>query len=179
MEERLMTRPLYPTTSWFDPRLEKGTSPIHGAGIFTTAAIQAGERLLIPGGIVFTLEEWGAGSVPLDPAKVYNESRIDEHYFLANPIDEDLLYFFNHSCDPNLWGDVARRDIVAGEELTTDYGLEMADENYLLEPCRCGTALCRGRVTGNDWNLPELQQRYRGHFPPFIERKIEQFLAEA
>lgn len=34
------------------------------------------------------------------------------------PIDEDLNYFFNHSCDPNFWGDAARRDIAAGEEIT-------------------------------------------------------------
>jgi hypothetical protein len=33
--------------------------------------------------------------------------------------------------------------------------------------------LCRGRVTGDDWKLPELQQRYRGHFTVHIEQLIQ------
>ena len=168
-----MRRPIYPEKSWFDPRLEKRASPIHGTGIFATSAIAAGELLVIAGGIVFTEEEWKAGSVPLDPAKRYNEGRIDELYLIANPIDEDMSYFFNHSCDPNFWWPYARHDIQAGEELTYDYALEMIDERYVLEPCVCGSSLCRRRVTGNDWKLPELQRRYRGHFAPFTERRIQ------
>jgi hypothetical protein len=29
-------------------------------------------------------------------------------------------------------------------------------------------------VSGEDWKLPELQQRYRGYFSLYIENKIEQ-----
>jgi len=161
----------YPRKSWFDPRLEKRASPIHGAGIFAAQPIRAGERLAVPGGIVFTSEERSAG-LKLDPSKAYNEAQIGTDLFMLMPIDEDLFYFFNHSCDPNFWGDTARRDIAAGEEITTDYALEMDDESYSLEPCRCGSPMCRQRMTGNDWRLPELQCRYRGHFAVFIEAKL-------
>jgi hypothetical protein len=163
----------YLQKSWFDPRLEKRASPIHGTGIFATHLIHAGERLVIPGGIVFSTAEWTAGKVPLDPSRAYNEVQIDDDLFLAMPIDEDLNYYFNHSCDPNFWGNVARRAIQEGEEITTDYALGIVHEGYCLDPCRCGSALCRQRVTGNDWTLPELQRRYHGQFAPFVERWIQ------
>ena len=67
----------------------------------------------------------------------------------------------------------AWRDIQAGEEITTDLAYCEASPNYLIEPCNCGSRLCRGRMTGNDWRIPELQQRYRGYFTPHIERLIE------
>jgi uncharacterized protein len=38
--------------------------------------------------------------------------------------------------------------------------------------CRCGGTGCRGTVTGADWHRADLQARYRGHFSPFIERRI-------
>ena len=83
----------------------------------------------------------------------------------------------NHSCEPNLWmADevtfVARKDIEAGEELTVDYALFTAQPGWAMT-CRCGSSLCRKRVTGNDWKLADLQDRYRGHFSPFINVRIE------
>ena len=169
-----MASPMYPETSWVDLRLEKRSSSIHGIGVFANQFIQAGERLVIAGGIVFTPEDWQAGNVQLDPAKQYNEAQIGENLFLAMPIDEDINYWFNHSCDPNFWGDVARHAIQAGAEITTDYALSIADEDYCLEPCQCGFVLCRRQVTGNDWKLFELQDRYRGQFGAYIERRIQQ-----
>ena len=39
--------------------------------------------------------------------------------------------------------------------------------------CGCGAKLCRKRVTGNDWRLPELWQRYDGYFSTYLERRIK------
>jgi hypothetical protein len=167
-----MRQDAYPARSWFDPRLELRASPIHGRGVFTTAFVGAGERLVVPGGgIFYTIQDWQAGKVRLDPAK-YNEAQVDDDLFCATPIDE-MDYFFNHSCDPTMWGGVARRDLQPGEEVTTDYALAIFAPNYCLAPCRCGTPLCRGRITGDDWQRTDLQDRYAGHFPPFIERRIQ------
>lgn len=104
---------------------------------------------------------------------MYNESKLDDDLYVAVP--KSTFYYVNHSCDPNMWGDhIARRDIETGEEITTDFALFSAFPNYLLEPCSCGSKHCRGRVTGDDWKMPELQGLYRGQFTPYIERLIQQ-----
>src|SRR5687768_13721421 len=94
----------YPERSWFDPRLEKRESPIHGSGVYATAPIKAGELLQRVGGIVFTSAEQPAVQARLDPTLAYNEGKLDDDLFIVMPIDDGLNYFFNHSCDPNFWG---------------------------------------------------------------------------
>lgn len=87
-----------------------------------------------------------------------------------------IAYFMNHSCDPNVGfgsGDsfVAKRDILAGEELCWDYGVGESNPRFKMQ-CRCGTAVCRGVITGNDWQLPELQNRHDGWFLRSLQEKI-------
>lgn len=89
---------------------------------------------------------------------------------------DGVMMRVNHSCAPNvgMGGNVllvSMRDIAAGEELTIDYALFMADPGFAME-CRCGTAACRGTVTGTDWTRAELQQRYRGWFSWWLQREI-------
>jgi SET domain-containing protein len=80
--------------------------------------------------------------------------------------------FTNHSCDPNAGYDgtdaiVALRLIAAGEEIRMDYGTFSFSFDHAFA-CRCGSANCRGKVTGNDWpalvraglRLPAFMQNY-------------------
>lgn len=165
----------YLKESWLDPRVEVRESS-KGIGMFAKAPIQKGEVISIWGGRVFTNEEKEAGMV-----KKYTASRIDEAHWLGSPLDAPDVtdQYLNHSCDPNIWliDEVtlaARRDIAAGEEITADYSTWSIDENWAMdESCRCGSSLCRHRITGNDWELKELQERYKGHFVPFINKRIE------
>jgi hypothetical protein len=80
----------------------------------------------------------------------------------------------NHSCDPNSWFDgdtlVTRRAIGAGEELTYDYAT--GDTDVILY-CHCETYRCRQVVEGTDWQIPQLQQRYAGHFAPDVQKLID------
>lgn len=48
------------------------------------------------------------------------------------------------------------------------------DLDYEME-CNCGSQSCRGTVTGKDWMNKTLQERYKGWFCWFLQRKIEQF----
>jgi hypothetical protein len=67
------------------------------------------------------------------------------------------------------------RDIPAGAELTIDYA--MIDGNPAERmACSCGTPECRKIITGDDWRLRELQQRYAGYFSRYIQ---ERFVAES
>ena len=106
--------------------------------------------------------------------------QIDDNFYIAPRRPDEVLdmsVMINHSCDPNIGfrGNVvyvAMRDIAAGEELFHDYAMERSDD-YALD-CRCGSPLCRGKVTGEDWKLPELQQRYGHYFSIYLYRKFQE-----
>ena len=65
---------------------------------------------------------------------------------------------------------MALRRIAAGEELTHDWATT-DDDDYTME-CRCRAKSCRGIVTGKDWQRAELQEKYRGKFAWYLQRKI-------
>lgn len=66
---------------------------------------------------------------------------------------------------------VAMRDIAADEELTHDWAT--TDDLEYEMSCKCASSTCRGTVTGRDWMRPELQEKYKGWFCWFIQRKID------
>jgi SET domain-containing protein len=155
--------------TWIDPRIEIRGSPVEGRGMFATAPIKAGEKAVVFGG-VYT-EAVGA-------AQARKENKLvmqwDDDLYSVEEHGDDDSYFINHSCDPNIWMQdaytlVARRDIQKGEEITADYALWEADANYVSKwECRCNSPRCRKRVTGEDWQSKELQERYNGHFSPLL-----------
>ncbi len=156
------------------PKTEARPSPIHGTGLFAADSLAAGEIVAVKGGHVLTAARWAALEPALGPAEI----QIADDLVIA-PVDrahrDGSMLFTNHSCDPNLaiQGQivlVAMRDIAPGEELTIDWATT-DDGDYTLE-CRCGRPCCRRVVTGKDWMKPELQERYRGWFCWFLERKI-------
>ena len=88
-------------------------------------------------------------------------------------------HYINHSCEPNLWMEnestlVALRDISTGEEVTMDYAMHFADPKWeMRNECRCGSLLCRQIITGRDWKLKDLQDRYKDHFSPLLNKRID------
>lgn len=172
-----MSQEIYRPTNWYDARVEIRSSLIQGGGMFAREPIQAGEIVAIMGGTVMTEDEFHA-YIATTPR--FNASQIAEHLHLIDLIQtpEAVAGSINHSCDSNLWLQdevtiVARRAIAAGEELTLDYALTTVESQWQLDqPCQCGTDACRHTITGNDWQLPEIQQRYQGHFAPFINGRI-------
>lgn len=86
-------------------------------------------------------------------------------------------HFANHSCDPTLWHTgpytvATRRDVVAGEEATIDYGTQSGAAGFRMT-CSCSTSSCRGVVTSDDWQDDELQRRYEGHWVPALQARID------
>lgn len=162
------------TASWITPKVMIVPSDISGKGLFAIAVIKKNEKVVVWKGNYFNKKE---------ADKVKREGKLvmqwDEDLFSVEDRGDDIAYFINHSCDPNLWMQdayilVARRDIKKGEEITADYALWEADQNYVSKwQCVCGSSLCRKRITGRDWCLPELQKRYKGHFSPLINKRIE------
>lgn len=162
----------YLPTTWYDQRLELRTSPIHGKGLFATQLIHADEVVMIWGGDVYSDAELPT----LKLVGAWSTSVIDEGLHLFAHADA-WDYFVNHSCDPNVWvgGDVtitARRTIQSGEEIVGDYAVWDSEPESRFDPCQCGTSLCRKVIRGDDWMRPELQERYKGHFLPFLSRRF-------
>jgi len=162
-------------SSWIDG-LRLGPSRTHGQGVFTTGAIPIDSVVIKWGGVLFTEEDVKSGK-----AKQHTYVGIGVGLYLANPEDKPLTLddYMNHSCDGNIWMRdevtlVSRRDIAAGEELMADYALWLNSSDYCMKtPCNCNSQFCRRIVTGLDWQLPDVQGRYAGHFSPFINKLIE------
>lgn len=164
-----------PARSWLDRRVVVARSPIHGLGLFAAAPIGEGEVVEVLGGTALDDAEVRAA---IERGERYDGIALEPGRSLRiEPADWPGIHG-NHSCDPNLWMRdavtvVARRAAPAGEELTVDYALFSASDWWSMD-CRCGSALCRGVVTGDDWRRPELAARYRGHFAPVVERLLHQ-----
>jgi SET domain-containing protein len=167
-----------PERCWLDPRVVARPSPIEGLGLFATGPIARGDVVGIIGGRV--IDDVELRRIARSRSK-YNSAAIGDGANLLLQNDE-VVTRGNHSCDSNLWmRDAftleARRDIAAGDEVTIDYALQTAVPDWEMA-CHCGSPYCRKRIRGNDWMRPELQERYRGHFSPFLNRRIEAMDAE-
>ncbi|CAI6005865.1 unnamed protein product [Closterium sp. NIES-65] len=139
-------------------RLAFGKSAIHGWGVFAKTPHRAGDMIIEYGGevvrpVVADLRERrcydslvGAGTYMF---------RIDSNRVVDATKAGTIAHLINHSCNPNCYSRVvqasaeerivifARRDIMAGEELTYDYRFDSQDEQLA---CNCGSSGCRGVV---------------------------------
>ena len=145
--------------------VEVRPSPIEGLGLFAVHPFRAGTRIRK----VNVVREITAEH-PLRPdlgERADHCDYPDGRVVLIGPPDRHL----NHSCDPNAYilydGDacfiVARRDISVGQEITCDYSLNVTGGDSW--PCHCGAGRCRGIVTGDFFELPEV---LRGEYRPFL-----------
>jgi uncharacterized protein len=162
--------------SWISPKARKAVpSDIAGRGLRAVEPIAAGEVVAVKGGHIVTTDVLRTLPPPLPNSDVQIADNL--HLVALTEAEyEPVMLFLNHSCEPNVGfaGNivlVAMRDIAAGEELTTDYA--MFDDYDGDMQCGCGTPSCRKRIDGRDWQRPELQQRYRGYFSWYLERRID------
>ena len=157
------------------PKTEVRNSAIHGKGLFAKAPIAQGEIVAVKGGYILNRQQWAA----IQPVLGSAEIQITEELFIApvnNGQREGAMLWTNHSCDPNiaLQGQivfVAMRDIPANEELTHDWATTDDSDDEMR--CNCGSADCRGVITGKDWMKKDLQAKYKGWFCWFLQRKID------
>ena len=154
------------------PKARPTATPGTGYGSVASDQIAVGEVVAAFGGRCVTRDEFDL----LPTSQQVRSLQIDEQLFIASAPEPEPADFINHSCDPNcaLNGNVilvALRDIAVGEELTYDYATSDGSDYDEFE-CACGNPLCRGKVSGHDWMLPELQLRYRGTFSPYLAKRI-------
>jgi uncharacterized protein len=148
--------------------VEIRASTIHGKGVFTRSDIAAGTRIMEYVGETISKAE----SLRRCEQGNYCIFALDDEHDLDGNVPWNPARFLNHSCaancevrpdDGRIWI-VARRDIAAGEELTFNYGYDLAD--YREHPCCCGHPECVGYVVAEEFfehvrNQNALGEQYR------------------
>ncbi len=163
-----------PKPSYTNPKLElRACVEKGGFGLFAREPIAKDEVLCVWGGEIRTEDELDSLPVEVTTHGIQIEENI---YLLPLSLGEDPADYVNHSCNPNagLRGQiclVAMKDIAVDDEICFDYAMSDSSDYDEFE-CHCGTPNCRKRITGNDWKLPELQQRYAGYFSPYLQNRI-------
>jgi uncharacterized protein len=167
-----------PETLWVHPHLVVDESRIEGRGLFAADDLPEGETMFRLRGRIVSTDELSrlieyANAVPSHPYLDTLTINEDEHLVLP---PGTLIHFGNHSCDPNMWHAgpfevVTRRAVVAGEEVTIDYGTQSGAAGFSMV-CSCGSPLCRRLISSNDWRRRDLQARYRHHWVPALQARI-------
>jgi hypothetical protein len=139
--------------------VEVRPSRIEGLGVLATSPFRTGDRIRR----INIVRE-------VTPDEPIRQDRGERQDHCNYPDGKVVLYGFpdrhlNHSCDPNAYEVFAegltyleaRRGIAAGEEVTCDYNINIA--NGTSWPCRCGSVRCPGETIGDFFRLPEERQR--------------------
>lgn len=161
--------------SYLSPKVEVRIRDGHaGQGAFANDWIFKGELISVWSGYIVNRDQ--LAELPEEIQR--HTVQVEEDFFLASWTEDEPADYVNHSCDPNvgLVGQltlVALRDIAPGEEVSFDYATSDGTpyDEFL---CDCRAEKCRGRVSGDDWKIPELWVRYAGHFSPYLQRRIDQ-----
>lgn len=161
--------------SWTSSDVAIGETP-YGRGIVALRNIRRGTRVIAFGGYMMTLETFS--TLP---------KHIQEHPF---QVADDLVFgqiaehelsiadYLNHSCEPNCGFEgqafvLAMRDVMAGEEITIDYAMCTSSPVLRDIKCLCESKSCRRIIKHDDWEILELQKKYKEYFQPYILEKIK------
>ncbi len=162
-----------PTSNWLTASARVVGTADAGFGAEAVEPIPAGAQVARFGGWLTDR----AGLNDLSDDQRARSLQVGWDLFLASSPEREDGDCINHSCDPNCGlidatTLVARRPISPGERLTYDYATSDSCD-YDEFRCACGSAWCRGLVTGADWRDPVLQARLAGWFSPYLAASIE------
>ena len=161
---------------WVHPCVEVRSSPVAGDGLFVTTRLDAGVVVIRLGGRLVNSEELHRLFADAADDEYIDTFAVDDDTHIVLPTGTSA-HDGNHSCEPNLWPistyEIAtRRPVNSGDELTVDYGTTCDDATYQMV-CTCGASSCRTVITGEDWRRADVQQRYAGHWPLGLQRRID------
>ncbi len=162
-----------------EPWITTRESAIHGTGVHAARDIPRGTRIIEYTGERITKaearrrEQLRLGRLRRGEEGCVYIFELNQRYDLDGRTRGNIARLINHSCKPNCRSEnirghiwiIAVRDIVAGEELSFDYGFPLSE--WRMHPCRCGARGCVGYIVnaGQRWRvrkrLREEQKRAR------------------
>lgn len=170
-----------PNQCYLNPHIEKRwINNQIGWGLFAVKPIKKGKTISVISGTLMPKAEIVRSSSGFIEFLEKYSIEIDDDFILYPADTLSDVFCMNHSCNPNAgnpdpYSLIAMRDIKTDEQITYDYAT--TDTNDIFERgemgCCCGAANCRRIITGDDWLIPELQEKYKGYFQPHIQRKID------
>ena len=179
-----MNTTLSNSRTWINRKLTLSESQIAGKGYIAQEPIQKDELLIVQSGGCVDVGEMDNGIMQ---PNWYYCFQVEPNVYLC-PYDNstenaDGIFKVNHSCEPNAGFSgqislVAMRDIAPGEEITYDYVMTDVETDgedpWIPEECTCGSQNCRGTISGNDWRMPKLQEKYAGYFSTHVAKAIKE-----
>lgn len=162
--------------NYLSPKLEvRDCVDKPGRGVYAREQVREGELVAVWGGRIVTQAQAEA----LHPDIRRYVVQVEEKQFLAPVEPIDAAELINHCCQPNcgLSGQialVALRSIRPDEEITFDYGTTDSSE-FLSFSVSCGKEQCRKRLRPDDWQRSDVQDFNRGHFSPYLQRRIDEY----
>ena len=159
--------------NWLTPKAQMRQTLGKGSGSFAISKINKGEVVASFGGFVVNEAELKNHSED----RVARSLQLEENTYLLSGLKPEPGDMLNHSCEPNCgaYGTssvISLSEIAIGEELTFDYGMTDSSE-YDQFDCACSKSNCRGKITGKDWQNPEIQKKYNNYFSSFISKLIK------
>ena len=154
--------------------IEVRASRLHGQGVFATAPIVKGTRVIEYLGERISHAEADSRYDAKDP----NDNHtflfiVDARTVIDAGVDGNEARFVNHACEPNCESVIEKRrvfieairDIEPGEELTYDYQIQRERDDPpdvdVIFACRCGTPGCRGTMLWPPPKKPRAASRAR------------------
>lgn len=155
-----------PANAAMPKKIERRQSPIHGNGVFATAPIAKGEKVVRYKGKLRSHAEVDAEYGAIDEDGHTFLFTLNDEYVIDANVDGNVARWINHSCAPNCEAVheenakgkahkdkiliVATRDIAAGEELSYNYGIVLDEPHTAakkkLWACLCGQPACTGTM---------------------------------
>lgn len=158
--------------NWLNPKARIQKVSDKGTGSFAQEIICQGEIVASFGGFVVQTKDLNDFSQD----RVSRSIQASQTSYILSGTKPEPGDMVNHSCNPNCGAIgistiVAMKQIEVGQEITFDYAMTDASP-YDEFNCFCGEANCRKKITGNDWQLLEIQEKYKGFFSLFVEQLI-------
>jgi hypothetical protein len=175
--------------SWVTPKVRVQVDPGKGKGLYVIEPIAAGEPVCTwdyaaykKKTKTYSREEIEATPEPVRSVLIRYSWMLgpNEYDSIEDPGD-DISFCYNHSCEPTTWFAVnddssliAIRDLKVGDELTYDYATTETENSFHAGmQCLCGSAKCRGVLSGKEHQDPAFVEQYKGRFSTFIQSLLD------